>query len=301
MKRKEVATVLACLLMGCGARAEEATNQTGQFQAVFHERDAQSALSNIVKRMDEKADKKDARALPYKIEEETYSAYVPADYKPDTPYGLVVWVNAQDGGGMRDDWKPVMDKYKLIWVGANKSGNDQGLFLRRIPLALDAVYNMTKRYNISSNRTYIAGYSGGGRTASRMAMHYPDVFAGGVFVDGVDYWETIPETNTRSTWTPGMTKPKPRCLAMANQRGRYVLLTGDKDMNLVQTGDYYKQGYKKKFRHVLYLQVPGMEHTTPPPEWWEKAIVFLETAASQTNAPTRRTSTLPRPATPAQQ
>ena len=67
-------------------------------------------------------------------------------------------------------------------------------------------------------------------------------------------------------------------LAMAKERGRYVLLTGDNDSNRSQTWDYYEYGYRKKLQHVLYIQVPGMGHELPPTEWYEKAIVFLDTA-----------------------
>lgn len=44
--------------------------------------------------------------------------------------------------------------------------------------------------------------------------------------------------------------------------------------------DFYEKGYKRKLRHVLYIQVPGMGHEIPPAEWYEKAIVFLDTAAT---------------------
>lgn len=82
-----------------------------------------------------------------------------------------------------------------------------------------------------------------------------------------------------------MPKPQLAYLALARKRGRYVLLTGDHDANRAQTYDYYEYGYRKKLRHVLYIQVPGMGHEMPPLEWYEKAIVFLDTApAAMENA-----------------
>lgn len=277
MRRREVITALTCMLQAIWAWAGNEPGQTGQFNAAFTNRSPHSALQNIIKRMDLKLDKTQIEE-PYKIGEESYSVYVPTDYKPDTAYGLMVWISAGDSGGIPGKWKPVMDKNKLIWIGPNKAGNNHSVFNRRIPLALDAVYNMTNRYTISANRVYVAGLSGGGRTASVAAMHYPDVFAGGIFVVGVDYWESMPIPKSKQFYQPGMTKPKAEYLSIAKQKGRYVLLTGDKDSNRNETELAYNVGYKKNLSHVSYIQVPDMGHDTPPADWWEKAIIYLDTA-----------------------
>jgi hypothetical protein len=63
------------------------------------------------------------------------------------------------------------------------------------------------------------------------------------------------------------------------------LLTGDHDSNRPQTQDYYEHGYKKKLKHVLYLQVPGMGHEMPSAQWYEKAILFLDTATAAAQRP----------------
>jgi pimeloyl-ACP methyl ester carboxylesterase len=109
-----------------------------------------------------------------------------------------------------------------------------------MPLALDAAYNMKKRYNIDTKRVYIAGHSGGGRVATQVAMHYSDVFKGGVFIVGCNYWEStkIP-SRPSSHWPPGMLKPRSKLLALAKYEGRYVFLTGDKDFNCEETKAYF--------------------------------------------------------------
>ena len=145
-------------------------------------------------------------------------------------------------------------------------------------MALDAVHNIKKKYDIDPNRVYVSGISGGGRVASVLAIHYPDLFGGGIFVVGVEYWEAIVATGKPGQFWKPMPRPQSKYLAMAKERGRYVLLTGDNDSNRRQTRDYYENGYRKKLRHVLYIQVPGMGHEMPPAEWYEKAIVFLDTA-----------------------
>jgi predicted esterase len=270
--------LLACCLLAGRAEAHAAEVRKGAFEAVFTERWPESSLQHIFKRMQYQP--KTTRSLgdDYRINDETYSVYVPSDYTPDAAYGLLVWVSAGERGDMPRGWEALMDRHKLIWIGAHRSGNRHNLPKRRIPLALDAVFNMRQKYNIDTDRIYVSGISGGGRVASFLAMHYPDVFSGGIFVVGVEYWEPMAVTGEPGqVWKP-MPKPQAKYLALARERGRYVLLTGDYDGNRQQTQDYYENGYKKQLQHVFYIQVPGMGHEMPPAEWYERAIAFLDSA-----------------------
>jgi predicted esterase len=281
--------VLACLALAMPAGAGEGGVRKGAFEAVFTERWPESNLRSVFKRMQHEPQTSPPAGIDYRINEETYSVYVPSNYAGDTPYGLLVWVSASERGDMPKEWEALMDKHHLIWIGAHRSGNEHNLPGRRMPLALDAAYNMTKKYNIDPNRVYVSGISGGGRVASILAMHYSEVFSGGIFVVGVEYWEPLAVTgHPGQVWKP-MPRPQSIYLAIARKRGRYVLLTGDHDGNRAQTRDYYEHGYKKKLRHVLYIQVPGMGHEMPPAEWYEKAIVFLDTAMATTRNAVPRT------------
>jgi pimeloyl-ACP methyl ester carboxylesterase len=83
-------------------------------------------------------------------------------------------------------WAAVLDAQGMIFVSAAKSGNDENVLDRRIPLALLSAYNMTQRYPINSDRVYIGGFSGGSRVAMRTALAYPDVFRGALLDAGSD-------------------------------------------------------------------------------------------------------------------
>jgi poly(3-hydroxybutyrate) depolymerase len=238
--------------------------------------------------MQQKTQPRPSLGNDYRIDDESYAVYVPSNYAKDTPHGLLVWISAGDGGNMPRNLTTLLDKHKLIWVGAHRSGNRHNVPGRRMALALDAVHNAKRMYNIDPNRIYVSGISGGGRAASILAMHYPDIFAGGIFVVGVEYWEAVEVTGRPGHAYRPMPKPWPKYLAMAQERGRYVLLTGDHDSNRLQTKNYYEKGYRKKLKHVLYLQVPGMGHEMPSAQWYEKAIVFLDTAMAKAQSPSRR-------------
>src|SRR4030042_1936453 len=199
----------------------------------------------------------------YDIAHESFEMYVPDCYDSNAPFGLIVWISAGASGGIKhyQGSKELMDKHKLIWVGANNTGNETDTYKRRIPLALDAAYNVQKLYNIDPNRVYVAGLSGGGRVASRTAFHHSDVYAGGIFIIGADYWESMSVPGQSSRWRGSFPRPQPRFLIRARKFGRYVLLTGDNDVNRQQMQTYYERGYSKFLKNVLYIQVPGIYST----------------------------------------
>jgi len=267
------------------ATAKDSEARRGAFDIVFTERSPESDIRNIFQRMQQKTQPRASLGNDYRIGDESYAVYVPSDYTKDTRYGLLVWISAGDRGNMPPNFATLLDRHKLIWVGAHRSGNRHNVPGRRMALALDAVHNARRMYSIDPNRVYVSGISGGGRAASILAIHYPDIFAGGIFVVGVEYWEPVPVTGRPGhAWKPAPA-PQPKYLAMARERGRYVLLTGDHDSNRSQTQDYYEHGYKQKLKHVLYLQVPGMGHEMPTAEWYERAIVFLDTALAKAQSP----------------
>ncbi len=229
--------------------------------------------------MGSRANRAARRKHEYDIRKESFEVYVPDSYDANTPFGLMVWISPSPSGGM-PPWQGVqelMDKYKLIWVGANKSGNKEYTYVRRIPLALDGAYNMQKLYSIDPNRIYVAGLSGGGRIASITAFHHSDVYSGGIFIIGANYWESMRVPGKKNTrWRSGGPKPRGKYLMRAKKFGRYVLLTGDNDGNRLQMHTYYEKRYRKILDNVLYIQVPGMGHELPPIEEFERALRYVD-------------------------
>lgn len=216
----------------------------------------------------------------YAIDQESFEVYVPDSYDGSEPYGLFVWINAGPHGGPREDYLPVLDQHKLIWIGANNSGNDRS-FWHRAGLALDGRHNMMRKYRIDPMRVYVSGVSGGGRSASRVGPTYAELFAGAFPIIGVDYFTRLPHPDTRTNylafWGAAFNPPLPHILKRAKRDGRYVLLTGESDGNRLQTLTTFKYGYERaKFEHVTYLEVPGMGHELPPPDWFAKGIEAMD-------------------------
>jgi len=234
--------------------AAPSETKTGDFQLSFKERSPFSAKPEMDKRMPY------FKAGDYDILAENFEVYVPTKYKPDLPFGLLVYINSGDDGKCNGNFKPLLDKYNLIWISANKTGNERAP-MHRAGLALDAIHNIRKMYNVDSDRVYLSGISGGGRCSSGLAPAYPDVFNGVIYLIGCN---------------PMGAKAPPQYIDKQKRLNSYAFMTGTNDMNKPGTNDVLKQYKSLKFERTLYLEVPGMGHDMPPTEWLEKAINFVD-------------------------
>jgi len=261
--------------------AESTAEKRGDFNIKFTQRSPLSGIDTQLRRMRVKArnPQKD-----YQLTEESFEVYVPKDYKPDGSYGVFVWISAGNGAKCPGQFKSVLDKHKLIFIGANKAGNSRAL-LQRFGLALDAAHYVREQYKIDKRRIYVSGISGGGRTSCLLGFLYPDVFSGTFAIVGAEFYRKIKVPDQNKYWSVHILPPTPRQLKYLKQVNRFVLLTGEKDSNRVETKEIYNQGFKvDRYRFATYLEVPGMGHTLPPTEWFEKGIVFLDSGLSASGA-----------------
>jgi predicted esterase len=114
-----------------------------------------------------------------------FVVYLPSR-RPAAGYGLIVFVPPSDDAKLPSGWAAVLDRSGFIYVSATASGNDQAVLTTRIPLALIAAGELLQRYEIDPARIYVGGFSGGSRTALRIALAYPDVFHGVLLNAGSD-------------------------------------------------------------------------------------------------------------------
>ena len=187
-----------------------------------------------------------------------WELYVPADYDPGSPAGLLVFISPTDSGRMPRRYQPVLDEKNLIWIGANHSGNRIRV-ARRISLALLATALVDRDYRIDASRVYVSGFSGGGRTASAVAPEYAQIFRGAIYICGVNFWDGR----------------KPTKLDQVRDN-RYVFLTGNKDFNRAETRRVHRAYQRADVENVLLLEVAGMDHRMPPVEDLATAITFLD-------------------------
>lgn len=244
-------------------------HRKGSYQITFEER---SPLSSIKEMKTRKLFTLD-ESYEYAIKQTSFEAVVPDTYTPDKPIGLFVWISAGDNGKMPGAFKDALSKHGFIFVGANNSGNNQKIY-HRFGLAIDAVFNMSKLYNIDKDRIFISGNSGGGRCASMLGIVFPDVFTGGAYyIIGCNFYDDV-RPKGEYVYAGFWGKKDVKKIAMAKDH-YFVFLTGTKDFNREQTQLFYEAYKKDNFKHCKYIEVPDMGHTIPPAERFEEGILFL--------------------------
>jgi len=277
---KALARLLVLLILSAsGASAAPTTRpQTGEFQITFTDRSPDSVPERLARRAGWSLAKlkKEGAEIEYDLSKESFEVYIPDSYDGSTPYGLLVWISPSPSAKPMGQYLEVLNKHQLIYVGANRSGN-QRLVLARLGLAIDAAFNATRRYAIDSDRIYVTGVSGGGRCASILGVIAPDIFRGGMYMIGSDFYRPLPADQPNMFYPITYQQPAPKLLNLAKHRSRHVLLTGDTDGNRNRTRANYDLGFLKEgFDFVTYLQVPKMGHQPPPPDWFEQGIDFLD-------------------------
>jgi tetratricopeptide (TPR) repeat protein len=262
---------------------EPKAGRRGRYRVRFRERSPLGALEVIESRYgyDHQAVlATDPAASSYDLADESFEVFAPeveGDPHADAPMGLIVWVSPIQYGHPYAHFLDVLRKHRMLWVGANSSGNPRPGW-DRISLALDGAHNMQKLYDIDPERIYVAGYSGGGRISTGLSLHFPEVFQGGFFVYGCDFYRNVDAPDKPGMIWPAPFDPPPRdILKLIKKRNRYVFLTGEHDFNRLQTRTNERLYREEGFRHTTYLEIPEATHyTRVPAEWLDRALIALE-------------------------
>jgi hypothetical protein len=271
-------TLILVGMIASSAGAEDGTDPTaknGSFTLTFSNRSDQSTNAYVATRMGWPLAAEEAAKVDYKLPEESFEVYVPADYTGEKPFGLLVFSNPHPSGRPPQNYVPLLDKYHLIYVGANKAGNDRFVRLR-MGMAIDAAANMRARYKIDPDRVYVSGISGGGRVASLLGVGFADIFRGGFYIIGCDFYHEEKSVEQNGFFKRSYNVPPARIYNLARKQSKHVFLTGDNDGNREQTQLYYNGFKRDGFEHITYLQVPGMGHQAPNAEWFEKGLTALD-------------------------
>jgi pimeloyl-ACP methyl ester carboxylesterase len=142
-----------------------------------------SPLTNIeIKRASETSP---LRAQAIDLAQERFVIYVPVK-RPPQGFGLLSFIPPWQEALVPPGWAAVLEQSGVIFVSAARSGNQEHVTNRRMPLALLAAYNIMQRYPTNPERIYIGGFSGGARVAMKVALAYPDLFRGALLDAGSD-------------------------------------------------------------------------------------------------------------------
>ncbi len=190
----------------------------------------------------------------------TYELYVPA--KAKRPPAILFLSPSDEPSG----WKAFEKLCKargVVFAGPRGAGNDcPGR--RRVRIALDVLDQLRRDHGIDPARTYIAGFSGGGRIACVIGFALPELFGGVMPI-------CASGTLREEPWL------RQRCL----DRLRVALLTGETDFNRGEVerlaGTYFREiGAKAR----TWAQA-GLGHGVPNDKTLTEAFAWLEAGVKE--------------------
>jgi hypothetical protein len=196
--------------------------------------------------------------------EERYDLFVP-ELPAGSSYGLVVFIAPTEDFKVPADWRGILAREHLILISARRSGNNQNMLGRRVPLALHGHGYATRHYRIDPGRVYVAGFSGGGRTAQLVAFAWPDVFRGVLMFAGSD------------PFGEGAVAPPPReLMRLVQTRLRIVQSTGMADeVNIAIDGRARRSLAGLCIGNVSHVDQPRLGHGLPRALGFGKALQAL--------------------------
>ncbi len=211
----------------------------------------------------------------YDVTKESFEILLPKNYRATESYGLFIWISASDKPDIPAEWEALLAEKKLIFIGAHKSGNPRSIF-DRMRLAIDANFNVRRIAKIDPARVYVSGFSGGARVASMLSVCYADIFTGTICCMGVNFYTDVTSLDGKQRFQMSYI-PHDEFAKIAKTQCRFVLVTGEKDMNLINTQAVFENGFKKEgFKFVDLMNIPAQGHQPPKSEWLKKAIEFLD-------------------------
>jgi len=181
---------------------------------------------------------------------ERYLVRVPDSYAGNVPYGLVVFIDADEViNDVPDGWASVLDARQLLFVSPENGGNDQDRD-RRMGLAVlgalgddEALSNRPQ----PSVRCWIFWRSSHGRN---VGFYQPDVFRGTIQNCGADFYRQVPTVHATS-WVSTSGRPYGTFQAIDEEivkaeQVRFVLVTGTNDFRRGNILDIFSGGFAKE-------------------------------------------------------
>ena len=184
---------------------------------------------------------------------ESFALYLPEQYRPGSAWPIVlIFDPAARGGVAVRQFTEVAETYGYILVASNDSRN--GPYDRNFEITNRLFNEVFSDFDLDPGRIYTAGFSGGARLASSIAVLSGHIQ--GVVACGAGFSDTPPSLNPPFS---------------------YAAIVGDRDFNYSELRK--TDGWLEKLQLPHELFVFGIEHQWPLPEQLGKAFAWLQLEA----------------------
>lgn len=194
------------------------------------------------------------------------------------PLGVLLHVDAGESPGLPGGWDAVLARHRLIFAAPIEAGNTKPR-MQRIGLALDTLATVEANHAVDRSRVYASGVSGGGATAVKMALNYPEIFGGALSHVRFVAIEAIqpPGSNGYPSEAPYLTDTD--YAAIAGRGLRFAWITGPGDPNRTPILVSQRSWQRRRLESRVF-DIPGMSHTVAAAEDLEIALQWVEDRGS---------------------
>jgi hypothetical protein len=189
---------------------------------------------------------------------QSYELFVPPQAEQKKPLPLVLFVSPGDGPAGWKQFEAPCKQLGAVFVSPHGAGNNVPM-PKRVRIVLDVLDDVRRQFPIDPDRSYVGGFSGGGRVACAIAFALPEHFGGAI-----------------PACASGDVREESWLRRRVADRLSVALLTGEKDFNRGECerlrGPYLRD---VGVRTRVWVQ-PGLGHGVPDAKVIGEALAWLE-------------------------
>jgi FimV-like protein len=266
------ASTILCLLFVSTTFADPAPTtqpaKTGAFDITFTQRSPDTEYSKLIERIGLPKEKLGA---DYDISQESLTAYVPANYDPQKPIGLIMQIWQDGSPEIYQGYRPTLDKLYFMMIATKRDHRSE---LNGVGICLDAIYNVRKIYNVDPARIYFFGL---GQTEEPIGWSTGDVVMGDLYCWWVGY--------NKPLWAGDQplfeVNPPPRLMNLVKSHMQILGFAAQ------DTTPGHESGWKSIANRMEndgfnYVKIEPVDHDMiSNPDWFKARIEQLELVKSQ--------------------
>ncbi|MFP6762062.1 MAG: hypothetical protein VB858_00545 [Planctomycetaceae bacterium] len=194
----------------------------------------------------------------YDSQQQTYELSVPPAVAARKQLSLIVFIPPSARSNISRHWGTVCRKRGVLLAGVHAAGNSVDM-PGRVRIVMDVLDDIRRRFPVDPDRTYLAGFSGGGRVACSIAFALPEYFGG-----------VIP------VCAGGSLRPESWLRQRVIERLSIAQLTGEKDFNRGECERLHQTEMDEIGVRCRTWVTPGLGHGIPDGNVLQAALGWLE-------------------------
>ena len=198
----------------------------------------------------------------YDSRQQRYERFVPAPKGKSETLPLIIFISAGDSPAGWGPLETVCKQKGIAFASPYGAGNNVPM-PRRVRIILDVLDDLRRQARIDPDRTYIAGFSGGGRVACQIAFGLPELFGG-----------------VMPVCAGGDLREEPWLRHRAIERLSVAFLTGTGDFNLGEVERFRGPMLTEMGVRTKVTVVQKMGHAIPEAKTMQTTIEWLDAGAA---------------------